>query len=266
MKINLEESKGKCIMINNILIDLNDGVLEVAFSRPDKKNALTNDMYKSAREAVERAQLDDMVRVILFTSIGDSFTAGNDLVDFKRVALGEGEEPQAHGFIEALGRAEKPIVAAVPGIAVGIGTTMLLHCDLVYVADSAKLMAPFVNIALVPEAASSLLLPLRIGHVRAFSMFVMGESITGSEAVTLGLANKSLPKDQVLQEARQAAKLLASKPTGSLLATKKLMRNTFNLLERIQIEKEEFNVRLGSEEALEAFSAFEERRLPNYKK
>lgn len=251
-------------MTEHIRITLDNGVLEITFARADKKNALTNAMYRTAREALERAQNDDDIKMVLFNADGDAFTAGNDLGDFTRVASGQGEEPQAHHFIEALGRAEKPLVAAVPGIAVGVGTTMLLHCDLVYVADSAKLLAPFVNLALVPEAASSLLLPQRIGYVRAFGMFALGEAVTGPEAVALGLANKVLPRAEVLDAARSAARALAQKPAGSLMATKKLMRDTATLLARMQQEGTVFAERLRSDEAREAFAAFAERRAPDF--
>lgn len=253
-------------MTEHVRTTLADGVLEITFARPEKKNALTNAMYRAAREALERAQADDDVRVVLFAAEGDAFTAGNDLGDFSKVSSGQGEEPQAHHFIEALGRAEKPLVAAVPGIAVGVGTTMLLHCDLVYVADNARLVAPFVNLALVPEAASSLLLPQRIGYVRAFGMFALGEAITGTEAAALGLANKALPQADVLAAARSAAAALASKPAGSLVATKKLMRDAATLLDRMQREGEVFAQRLRSDEAREAFAAFAERRAPDFSK
>jgi enoyl-CoA hydratase/carnithine racemase len=175
------------------------------------------------------------------------------------VANGQAGELEAHRFIEALARAEKPIVAAVSGLAVGVGTTMLLHCDLVYIAEAAKLSTPFVNLALVPEAASSMLLPAHIGHVRAFAMFALGESLSGSEAAALGLANKALPQDEVLTAARAAAKALAKKPTESVVSTKKLMRNVPTLLARIGEETLIFEERLRSDEAREAFRAFAER-------
>jgi enoyl-CoA hydratase/carnithine racemase len=143
---------------------------------------------------------------------------------------------------------------------------MLLHCDLVYVAETAKLSAPFVNLGLVPEAASSMLLPARIGHVRAFAMFALGESISGAEAVALGLANKMLPQDEVLTAARSAAKALAKKPAGSVVSTKRLMRDVAALLARIDEESLIFGERLKSDEAREAFRAFVERRPPDFSK
>lgn len=253
-------------MTQHINISKQDGVLEIIFARPDKKNALTNDMYQAAREALENAQQDPAIRVVLIGAEGNAFTAGNDLGDFAAVSQGKGGEPQAISFIHALGSAVKPIVAAVPGIAVGVGTTLLLHCDLVYVADNAKLSAPFVNLALVPEAASSMLMPARIGYARAFSIFALGESISGPEAVSLGLANKALPIDEVLPTARKAALALSQKPIGSLIATKKLMRDSETILARMKQESLIFAERLKSVEAREAFSAFAERRLPDFSK
>lgn len=251
-------------MSEHIKTTLEGGVLEITFSRPEKKNAITNPMYRVAREALERAQRDDEVKVVLFSSDGDAFTAGNDMGTFARASTGQPEEPQAGQFIEALAKAEKPLIAAVPGIAVGIGTTLLLHCDLVYVAETAKLSVPFVNLALVPEAASSLLLPSRIGHVRAFGLFALGESLSGPEAVALGLANKALPQTEVVGAARAAARVLAQKPSGSLVSTKKLMRDVDGLLARMQQEGALFGERLKSAEAREAFAAFAERRAPNF--
>ncbi|MDN5005476.1 enoyl-CoA hydratase [Bradyrhizobium sp. GCM10027634] len=253
-------------MSEHIKLKEEDGVLEITFARPDKKNALSNAMYRTAREALESAQTNKAVRVVLFSAEGDAFTAGNDIGDFANIANGQAGERQAHLFIEALGRAEKPIVAAVPGLAVGVGTTMLLHCDLVYITETAKLSAPFVNLGLVPEAASSMLLPARIGYVRAFAVFALGEGISGAEAVALGLANKMLPQGDVLEAARGAAKVLARKPPGSLISTKKLMRNAATLLERMDVESAVFGERLKSDEAREAFRAFAERRPPDFSK
>ncbi len=236
-----------------------DGVLEITFARPDKKNALSNAMYAAVCEALESAQTNNAIRVILFSAEGDAFTAGNDISEFADFASDKSGELQAHRFVEAIARAEKPIVAAVPGLAVGVGTTMLLHCDLVYVSETAKLSVPFVNLGLVPEAASSILLPAVIGHVRAFAMFALGESISGAEAVALGLANKVLPQHEVLTAARAAAKTLALKAAASIISTKKLMRDVNSLLARIDEEKLIFTERLKSDEAREALRKFVER-------
>jgi len=253
-------------MSEHIKLKEEDGVLEITFARPDKKNALTNAMYAAACEALDKAKSNRAIRVVLFSSEGGAFTAGNDMAEFASVAGGQSGELKALRFVETLARFEKPVVAAVPGLAVGVGATMLLHCDLVYVADTAKLSTPFVNLALVPEAASSLLLPARIGHVRAFAMFALGESISGAEAVTLGLANKMLPQDEVLTVARTAARTLAQKPPASIQSTKRLMRDVTALVARIDAESLIFGDCLKSDEAREAFRAFAERRSPDYSK
>ena len=253
-------------MSEHIKVRHEGAVLEIIFARPAKKNALSNAMYRAATEALEGAQNDPAVRVVLFGAEGDAFTAGNDIADFASAAAGEQRDLAAFGFITALGRAEKPIVAAVSGLAVGVGTTMLLHCDLVYVAETATLTTPFVNLALVPEAASSILLPNRIGHVRAFAMFALGEGISGPEAFTLGLANKVLPRDDVLPAARAAARKLATQPLGAIVATKKLMRERERILARMAEESAVFAQRLQTEEAREAFRAFAERRPPEFAK
>jgi enoyl-CoA hydratase/carnithine racemase len=253
-------------MTDHVKIRQDGAVLEITFARPEKKNALSNAMYRAATDALTRAQKDKTVRVVLFGAEGDAFTAGNDIADFAVVASGKGEALEAHSFIEALARAEKPIVAAVPGLAVGVGTTMLLHCDLVYLADTARLTTPFVNLALVPEAASSMLLPARIGHVRAFAMFALGEGLSAAEALALGLANKVLPKDEVLGAAREAARALTARPLGAVVATKRLMRDGERMLAQIAKEGAAFKERLQTAEAREAFSAFAERRQPDFTK
>ena len=253
-------------MTEHIKTTTQDGVLEITFARPDKKNALSNAMYRAAADALENAQSDGAIRVVLLSSEGDAFTSGNDLSDFAAAAAGGREELQAGRFIRVLAQAEKPLIAAVPGLAVGVGTTMLLHCDLVFVADTAKLSAPFVNLALVPEAASTMLLTGRIGHARAFAMFAMGEPLTGTEAFGLGIANKVLPKDEVIPAARAAARALSEKPLGAVVATKRLMRESEAILARMARESKVFGERLQTAEAREVFSAFAERRPPNFTK
>jgi enoyl-CoA hydratase/carnithine racemase len=251
-------------MTEHVKIKQDGAVLEIIFARPEKKNALSNAMYRAAAEALDGAQKDQTIRVVLFAAEGDAFTAGNDLADFASAAAGKGDGLAAQGFIQALGRADKPIVAAVPGLAVGVGTTMLLHCDLVYLAETARLSTPFVNLALVPEAASSMLLPARIGYVRAFAMFALGDGISAAEALALGLANKVLPKDQVLAAARETARTLAKRPLGAIVATKKLMRDKEQILRRMDEEGAVFAQRLQTSEAREAFEAFAERRQPGF--
>ncbi len=254
-------------MTEHIKIAIDDGVLILSMNRPDKKNALSNDMYRRLAEAIEEAQSDPAIRCVLLQGEGGVFTAGNDLADFAAVSSG-----QAHGtrygsvFIETIGRAEKPMVAAVTGLAVGVGVTMLLHCDLVYVADDAKLSTPFVNLGLVPEAASSLLLPARIGHARAFAMFALGEPVLGERAAEIGLANQALPAGEVQAAALAAAKAIAKRPLGSVMATKRLMRDTAAIKAMMDAEGEVFTQRLKTAEAAEAFAAFAERRAPDFTK
>ena len=255
-------------MSEHVKIGLEDGVLRIAFARPEKKNAITNAMYGAVADALARAESDPAVRVVLFEAEGDAFTAGNDLGDFAAVAAGTlaREEMNSRLFLGALARAQKPYVAAVQGIAVGVGVTMLLHCDLVYVAEDARLTTPFVNLALVPEASSSLLLPSRIGHVRAYAMFALGEPVDGKTAATLGIANAAVPASEVRAKALAAAKTLATKPIGALQATKKLMRNAEAIAAQMSREGEIFGARLKTAEAAEAFRAFAERRAPDFTK
>jgi enoyl-CoA hydratase/carnithine racemase len=245
-----------------------DRVLRITLDRPDKKNALTNDMYKALGEALDRAEADPEIRAVLLDAEGDAFTAGNDLGDFAAVAAGTlaREDMNSSKFLSALARAQKPYVAAVQGLAVGVGTTMLMHFDLVYIADDAKLTTPFVNLALVPEAASSWLLPARIGHARAFAMFALGEPVDGKTAAAIGIANEALPKDQVRAKALASAKALATRPVGALKATKKLMRDAQAIQARMTQEGEMFGARLKTAEAAEALRAFAERRAPDFTK
>jgi enoyl-CoA hydratase/carnithine racemase len=255
-------------MTEHVRIALEDGVLRIRLTRPEKKNSLTIAMYTALGDALARAESDPSVRAVLFEAEGDAFSAGNDIGDFAAVASGKlsREEMTTFTFLEALAKARKPYVAAVQGLAVGIGVTMLLHCDLVFVAENAKLSTPFVNLALVPEAASSVLLQARIGYARAFAMFALGEPIDGRTAANIGLANAALPANEVGEKALAAAKLLASKPTGSLQATKQLMRDSEAIAAVMSRESDIFAARLKSPETAEALRAFAERRPPDFSK
>jgi enoyl-CoA hydratase/carnithine racemase len=255
-------------MTEHVRTTVEDGVLRITLARPDKKNSLTMAMYTALGDALARAESDPSVRVVLFEAEGDAFSAGNDIGDFAAVASGKvsREEMTTFTFLGALAKARKPYVAAVQGLAVGVGVTMLLHCDLVFVAETAKLSTPFVNLGLVPEAASSVLLPARIGHARAFAMFALGEPIDGRTAASIGLANAALPANEVGAKALAAAKLLASKPTGSLQATKQLMRDGQAIAAVMARESEIFAARLKSPETAEALRAFAERRPPDFSK
>ena len=254
-------------MTDNVQIEKSSGILTLTLARPDKKNALTNEMYGSLADAIEGAENDASVRVIVIRGRGDSFTAGNDLSEFAAVAAGKAEgERHVTRFIRSLGRSTKPLIAAVQGRAVGIGTTMLLHCDLVVLAENALLSTPFISLALVPEAASSLLLPLRIGHARAFELCALGEPVAARLALEWGLANRVVPQEQLEAEADALAQRLARQPLGSLVATKRLMRNADLLVKQMEAEGEHFEARLKSAEAREAFQAFAERRPPDFAK
>lgn len=255
-------------MTEHVRVAVENGILRITLARADKKNALTQAMYAALGQALTRAETDATVRVVLLDAEGDAFTAGNDLGDFAAVAAGKlsRDEMTTHVFLDALAKARKPIVAAVQGLAVGIGVTMLLHCDLVFVADDAKLSTPFVNLALVPEAASSALLQARIGYVRAYAMFALGEPIDGRTAASLGLVNQSLPANEVPARALAAARLLATKPMGALQATKQLMRDGAAIAALMAKESEIFADRLQSPETAEALRAFAERRPPDFSK
>src|SRR6202000_384560 len=193
-------------MTEHIRIESKDHILTLTFARPDKKNAITNAMYGTLADAILAAEKDAAVRVIVLRGEGDMYTAGNDVGEFAVMATGQFRgERHVSRFIDALALSPKPIVAAVQGRAVGIGTTMLLHCDFVVLAENALLLTPFVGLALVPEAASSLLLPLRIGYARAYEMFALGETLDAKTALALGVANRVVPLDKLHAEAAAVA-------------------------------------------------------------
>ncbi|MGE3642586.1 MAG: enoyl-CoA hydratase-related protein [Beijerinckiaceae bacterium] len=243
-------------MTDNLKIETAGGVMEIALVRPDKKNALTGDMYEGLVAAMQQADSGDDVRVILIHGEGENFSAGSDIGEFL-TRVNRTEEFPALRFIRQLARCETPIVAAVDGNAVGVGTTMLLHCDLIYATPQARFHMPFINLALVPEAASSLLLPARIGHARAAELLMLGESFDAETAVRLGVINAVMPRETLLAHARERAALLASKPRNALRATRRLMRgDTDAILERIDTEAREFDKALRSDEARQVFQAF----------
>lgn len=251
----------------HIKVSRDGAVLEIRFNRPAKKNAITNAMYGAMADALESAAADKSVRAILYTAEGDFFTAGNDLMDFAAQNTGSFDGPRhVERFLRRMIEAEKPVVAAVQGNAVGVGTTMLLQCDLVYIAESAKLTTPFTDLGLVPENASSLTIPARIGHVRAFALLGLCDPLSGKDAATFGIANAALPAGEVQTRARAAAQALTKKPAESLRLTKNLMRNRPALTERMNEEGKLFGERLKSAEAAEAFAAFAERRAPDFAK
>lgn len=254
-------------MTDYVTVQIDAGVMTITLARPEKKNALSNAMYGVLADSLEAAEKDPAIRVVVFQGDGDSFTAGNDLQDFAAQAIGAfSGERHVTRFLKALAHATRPLVAAVQGQAVGVGTTMLLHCDLVFVSPDARLTTPFVNLALVPEAASSWLLPARIGHARAYAMFALGEAVDGATAVAWGLANGLVEPGDLRARARAAADQLAKRPLGALTVTKRLMRDAEKIASLMDTEGAEFAARLQTAEAREAFMAFAERRAPDFSK
>lgn len=249
----------------HILEERGNGVLTLRIQRPDKKNALTVAMYDRLREAVAAADADPDVRAILITGTADCFTAGNDLQDFLNNPP-QGESSPVTRFLNALVRTQKPLVAAVEGVAVGIGTTMLLHCDLVYAGENARLQLPFVNLALVPEAGSSRLLPEMLGHRRAAELLMLGDMFDARRAVELGIVNATCPDGNAYAHAYERAQALAAKPPEALRLTKELMKRGQREMVRdqMQVESALFAERLASPEAREAMLAFMERRKPDF--
>ncbi len=244
-----------------------NGVATIEIARPEKKNALTMAMYQAMADAIAAAVADPAVRALLITGQPGIFTSGNDLEDFMQRPPQGSDSPVAR-FMRALLECEKPVVAAVTGGAVGIGTTMLLHCDLVYVSDEARLAMPFVSLGLVPEYASSLLLPRLLGHVKAAEKLMLGEPFTGSDAVDAGIANAVLPAAEVVNHARRMAERFNGLPPGAVRDTKRLMRAAVRerVPQAMAAEAEIFGARLRSPEAMEAFQAFFQKRRPDFSK
>ena len=248
-----------------------NGVATIEIARPEKKNALTIAMYQAMADAINAAKADAAVRALLITGQPGIFTSGNDLEDFMQRPPGSGSGAEASPvsqFMRALIDCDKPVVAAVTGAAIGIGTTMLLHCDLVYVSDEARLAMPFVGLGLVPEFGSSLLLPQRIGQARAAEKLLLGDPFTGAEAVDLGLANAVLPAGEVATHARRVAERFNALPPGAVRETKRLLRapQAEATFMAIRTEGELFASRLRSPEAMEAFQAFFQKRRPDFSK
>ena len=242
-----------------------DGVATIEIARPEKKNALTQSMYRAMSDAIAAARTDDSVRAVLLTGQPGIFTAGNDLEDFMRAPPLDADSPVA-AFMQSLMGCEKPVIAAVTGVAVGIGATLLLHCDLVYVSDQAQLLLPFVGLGLVPEFGSSLLLPQRIGYARAAEKLLLGEPIGAQEAVALGLATAVLPSNDLLAHARRMAERFNSLSPGAVRDTKRLMRAgaSAEIARAMREENGLFVERLRSADAREALQAFLQKRKPNF--
>jgi enoyl-CoA hydratase/carnithine racemase len=245
--------------MGDLVIVTDDGpVRTVRMNRPEKKNALTMAMYDAMAEAIENAAQNSALRCLLIAGAPTAFCAGNDIGDFTKMATGEGAlGAPILRFLYALARCELPLVAAVQGNAVGVGTTMLLHCDHVVAADNARFATPFVGLGLVPEAASSLIAPRLMGQPRAFSLLVMGRPLTADNAKAAGLINTVVAADAVEAEAMKAAREIAALPPQGVLASRRLMRgNPEEIVARIDAEAELFKTRLQSAEARAAFEAF----------
>jgi enoyl-CoA hydratase/carnithine racemase len=248
-----------------ILTAREGGVLTIEINRPEKRNAITAAMYDALADALILARETSAIRAVMITGKRDVFTAGNDLQDFMLHPPTDESSP-VFRFLKEISHATKPLVVAVCGPAVGVGTTMLLHCDLVYAGDNARFSLPFVQLGLVPEAASSLLLPELFGYQRAAERLLLGEPFGADEALSLGLVSAVLPPDRVVPHARARADQLVALPAAAVRATKRLMRHTrMGAIElRMLLENEEFLERLQSPEAREAFTAFFERRRPDF--
>ncbi|VVD76293.1 enoyl-CoA hydratase [Pandoraea morbifera] len=251
--------------MEDVLVQRQGAVQVLSFNRAHKKNAITAAMYAQLAEGILAAEADPTLRVILIQGHPEAFSAGNDLEDFLKHPPTDGEAP-VFRFLYAISEATKPIVAAVSGNAVGVGTTMLLHCDVVYAAETARFSLPFSQLALCPEAASSWLLPRVAGYQRAAEKLLFGEPFDVNEAVAMGFVNRVVPAAELQEFAARRAAQLAAMPAGSLRVTKQLMKgdSARDVRERIGEEALEFGKRLVSPEAREAFTAFFEKRKPDF--
>jgi enoyl-CoA hydratase/carnithine racemase len=248
-----------------------NGVCTIEIARPEKKNALTVAMYQAMTDALVAAKADAAVRAVLITGQPGVFTSGNDIEDFMTRAPGQGADAMdspVFRFMRALLECDKPVVAAVTGAAIGIGTTLLLHCDFVYVSDEARLAMPFVALGLVPEFGSSLVVPQLMGHRKAAEKLLLGDPFTPEQAVDCGIANAVLPAGEVVNHARRVAERFNNLPPGAVREAKQLMRAPQQdlLLQTIATEGALFAKRLRSPEAMEAFQAFFQKRKPDFSK
>ena len=253
-------------MSGHVVTETTGGVLTLRFNRPEKKNALLSAMYADAATALKAAETDTNVRVVVITGSGDSFSAGNDLKDFIENPPADHDAP-VFRFMFGLASFPKPVIAAVNGIAVGIGTTVLLHCDFAYAVPTAKFQLPFVNLALVPEFASSLLLARHLGTRKATELLMLAEIFGAETAKDYGLINGIVPAEQLESVVQDKASALAAKPPAALRATKALLKADGNeVAGRIGLEAKVFSERLQSGELKEAVTAFFEKRAPDFSK
>ncbi len=247
-------------MTGAIAITDDGAVRIVRMNRPEKKNALTLAMYTDLTRALREADQSEAIRCIMIAGAPGAFCAGNDIADFLK-ASGGGVDPRGHEFLDALARRQKPLVAAVNGVAIGIGTTMLFHCDHVVAGATATLSTPFLKLGLIPEAASTLLAPMRMGYARAFSMLVMGRPLSAEEAKDAGIVNTVVDAAEVDEVTIGAAREIAALPPQSVAVTRGLMRGHLDdVIKRINAEAAHFKELLQSDEARAAFQAFLARR------
>jgi enoyl-CoA hydratase/carnithine racemase len=253
--------------MSDILTHTDAGVMTITFNRLDKKNSITSSMYAAMADAVAQAAADPAVRVVVFQGHESIFSAGNDIGDFLNQPPSTQESP-VFRFLRGIATFEKPLLAAVAGPAVGIGTTMLFHCDLVYAGDNAVFSMPFVNLGLCPEAASSFLAPRMFGYHRAAEALLMGEPFFAEAAQEVGLVNRVVPPTEVNGYAQAQARKLAAKPLSSLIATKRLMKGGDQqaVLQKMDEEGRDFGRMLREPAAKEAFGAFMEKRKPDFSK
>jgi enoyl-CoA hydratase/carnithine racemase len=251
--------------MNELLIERSENILRVQFNRPAKKNAMTLAMYSGFADLLNAADKDETINVVLLSGAGDCFTAGNDLEDFMKNPPGPGDSPQ-NRLISALIDFSKPLVAAVHGVAIGGGTTILTHFDFVYAADDTKFQLPFINLAVVPEFGSSYSLPQQLGYLQAAELLMLGEPFSAARANQLGLLTAIVPTAEVLARASETAQKLSRKPTDALRACKNLLKQPERerLKQSVARETEEFAARVRSAEAKEAISAFFEKRAPDF--
>ena len=245
-------------MTEHVIVTDEGPIRTIRMNRPDKKNALTFAMYDAMSEAITSAGGSSPIRCLVICGVPGAFSAGNDLGDFMKAATGgQGLGNSIINFLYVLARCERPLVAAVTGVAVGIGTTMMLHCDYAVAASDARFTTPFVALGLVPEAASSLIAPRLMGHRRAFELLVMGKPFSGEEAKAVGLVNQVATADQVEAEAMKAAQAIAALPPEGVALSRRLMKGTPDeIVKRIDEEAATFGHRLQSNEARAAFAAF----------
>jgi enoyl-CoA hydratase/carnithine racemase len=251
-------------MTEDLVVTRTGAVMEIRFNRPSKKNALTRAMYAGVVDAFAAADADPAVRVMLLTGTGDTFTSGNDIKDFQQRASSNAASG-ASPFLSALSTLKKPLIAAVNGAAIGVGTTMLAHCDLIIAARSARFVMPFTGLGLVPEAGSSLLFPQIVGHQRASALLLLGEPLDAETAFQWGFINQVVDDAALMDTAHAVAARLAALPAASVRQTKQLIKTGApDLQARIAEELTLFAARVRSPEAAEAFQAFMEKRKPDF--